>query len=100
MSVFGMGFDAIKAGFVKPELHDIHGKPIQIKAPDPTAEAPAADPKEIGVSQDMAILDDEKAGLLREDQGREAEYNPNWETPVSELMEIPEMPEIPKFKSK
>ena len=53
-------------------------------------------PKEIGVSQDMGILEDEKAALNRIKSGREAEYNPNWETPASELMEIPEMPLIPK----
>ena len=123
MSVFGIGFDAIKAGFTKPELRDANGNIIDLKHPsfinlptlkhskdEPIPEVIPSDPdsarfatmlqpdapKEIGVSQDMSILEDEKAGLKRIESGREAEYNPNWETPASELMKIPEMPMIPK----
>ena len=112
MSVFGMGFDAIKAGFSKPELKDADGNTIDLnkQKEDPLPEVTSSDPdtarfaamiqpgapKEIGVSQDMAILEDELTEQKRIESGHEAEYNPNWETPVSELMEIPEMPMIPK----
>ena len=105
-------YDAIKAGFTKPELKDENGHTIDPKSlkdePEPevvpddpdsirfeSMKQPGA-PKEIGVSQDMSILDDENAAMNRIESGREAEYNPNWETPASELMEIPEMPMIPK----
>lgn len=116
MSVFGIGFDAIKAGFTKPELKDANGNTVDLKnlKDEPTPEITSSDPdsarfatmklpgapQEIGVSQDMDILNDENAGLDRLAHGREAEYNPNWETPVSELMEIPEMPMIPKDMAK
>ena len=112
MSVFGIGFDAIKAGFTKPELKDANGNKIDLKSlkeepiPEVTPDDPDSArfetmkmpnaPKEISISQDMAILEDENNALNRIESGHGADYNPNWETPVSELMEIPEMPLIPK----
>ena len=42
------------------------------------------------------LLADENAAVKRIQEGRANEYNPNWTTPPSELMEIPEMPLIPK----
>lgn len=93
MSVFGIGFDAIKAGFTKPTLKDANGNEIQlddkerIPEPDEMPQPPNA-PAE--VSADMAILEDEKQANLRIAEGREAQYDPHWETPASEIMTIPE----------
>lgn len=89
MSVFGMGFDAIKAGFTKPVLKNENGEVIDTSASEITAL-----PQEGRVDAEM--MKDEEAALQRIRDGREAQYNPHWETPASELMEIPEMPLIPK----
>lgn len=89
MSVFGMGFDAIKAGFTKPVLKNENGEVIDTSTPDTTAL-----PQEGSVDSEM--MKDEEAALQRIRDGREAQYNPHWETPASELIEIPEMPIIPK----
>lgn len=91
MSVFGIGFDAIKAGFTKPKLKDADGNEIELddkeRIPEPD-EMPQPPDAPAEVSADMSILADEKAAQQRIADGREAQYNPHWETPASELMNV------------
>ncbi|MBR4986248.1 MAG: YitT family protein [Proteobacteria bacterium] len=109
MSVFGIGFDAIKAGFSKAELKDENGNVISPETLDKMAaddqkaadnqkalEASASEPLPIEKSADSEILADEISELQRIAEGKGAQYDPNWQTPISELLEIPEMPLIPK----
>ena len=125
MSVFGMGFDVIKAGFTKPILKDEDGNEISQETPDAVerpekgAEKGAVAALEEKKSEDRSedalcsedntltftpplellevpleaqdvILKDEIQGLALEKAGKEAEYNPYWETPASEISEVPD----------
>ena len=49
---------------------------------------------EVALDSQDTILDDEIHGLALENAGKGAEYNPNWETPASELIDIPELTEL------
>ncbi len=111
MSVFGMGFDAIKAGFSKAALKDAEGNVIDTSAAAEKGEKGELDDDEstaifkpeggfTEVSVNESIMKDEEEANRRIKEGRMAEYNGEWETPVSELMEIPEMPLIPKDMAK
>lgn len=107
MSVFGIGFDAIKAGFSKAVLKDENGNIIDTKPVNPDGTQAELDDDESteifkpagGIVEKQVndvLMKDEMDAIERIKKGREAEYNPNWQTPQSELMEIPEMPLIPK----
>lgn len=97
MSVFGIGFDAIKAGFSKAELKDEHGNVISGETLDKMATAEKAEEAlPLEKSADSEILADEVEELRKIAEGKGAQYEPNWQTPISELLEIPEMPLIPK----
>jgi len=120
-SVFGMGFDSIKAGFTKAKLTDANGNPISTQAqeelpPDSDAakdalieqgrrekyqQIPEKPNGQNGVwvaevTADTEILTDEIVARELERNGLSAQFNPNWDTPASELMEIPEMPLVPE----
>ncbi|MBQ9395326.1 MAG: YitT family protein [Proteobacteria bacterium] len=105
MSVFGMGFDAIKAGFSKAVLKDENGNVINTNAEK--GESADADDDEmtsvfatpggvVEVPVNESIMKDENDAMKRIKEGSDKTFNPNWQTPPSELMEIPEMPMIPK----
>ena len=100
MSVFGMGFDAIKAGFSKAALKDENGNIIDTSKPssDDEESTDIFKPSDgiVEGAVNAELLADENAAVKRIQEGRANEYNPNWTTPPSELMEIPEMPLIPK----
>lgn len=136
MSVFGVGFDAIKSGFSKAQLTDENGNPIAI---DPATGMPVQIDSVTGepiknqtvtpemlieqgrlekqhahmpegpnapngkwvneVTADQEILTDEIMARAIEAEGKAPVYNPNWSTPISEIMEIPEMPMILKEAS-
>ncbi len=133
-SVFGMGFDALKAGFAKAKLTDADGNPIAVDAAtglpvaiDPVTGVPVATQHELTtenlieqnrmekqnlkqadkpngqngewvreVTADSEILTDEIIARTLEKEGKASMYNPKWQTPDSEIMDVPEMPRIPK----
>lgn len=133
-SVFGMGFDALKAGFAKAKLTDADGNPIAVDAAtgqpvaiDPVTGVPVANQHELTtenlieqnrmekqnlkqadkpngqngewvreVTADSEILTDEIIARTLEKEGKASAYNPKWQTPDSEIMDVPEMPRIPK----
>ncbi len=134
MSVFGIGFDAIKSGFSKAQLTDENGNPIAFDAktgqpvpidattgepikpqtvtsemliaqgriekqkaaniPNPNIPKGTAFVNE--VTADSEILTDEIIARALENENKTPAYNPNWQTPISELTEIPEMPIVPR----
>ncbi len=121
-SVFGMGFDSIKAGFTKAKMTDANGNPItpeqqNTELPEDKEAAkdvlieqgrleknrqiPIAPNGQDGVwvaevTADTEILTDEIVARELEREGLSNAFNPRWDTPVSELMEIPEMPLVPE----
>lgn len=100
MSVFGVGFDPIKAGFSKPVLKDAQGNII----PSESGEKPAVSrpevihdpvngdivpqppdaPQEVPVNDD--VLRDENEALKRAREGRGNTYHPDW--PASDVFDI------------
>lgn len=109
MSVFGMGFDAIKAGFSKAVLKDENGNVISdgkkaLKDGEASSNAdddeltevftPPGGVVEVPVNE--SIMKDENDAIERIKAGSDKTFNPVWQTPSSELIEIPEMPVIPK----
>lgn len=105
MSVFGVGFDPIKAGFTKPVIKDANGNVLQsaddLQSVSRTEEAekpalihdpvlgeivpqPVNAPQEVPVN-DEVMADENEA--MRTAQ-MEPQYNPNW--PASEVFDIPE----------
>jgi hypothetical protein len=48
------------------------------------------------VTADSEILTDEIIARTLEKEGKASMYNPKWQTPDSEIMDVPEMPRIPK----
>lgn len=108
MSVFGVGFDAIKAGFSKPVLKDANGNVIPTNSGeyakivssgghgetklvhDPVngdiVPQPPDAPSEVPANKE--ILEDEIKAIEREKAGTDARYDASW--PASDVIDIPD----------